>query len=279
MFQALIEQIAIAGGFIQRHVVLLIKFPPGEALFSGERMVASASGHVNVPHQRHKFKMRLQPPGKADAEIGLAAGDRLNDIACAAVDQLNAHARIAKPEAVYHVGHEIVGRRRHRGDGDQPGTLLADLIDIGQHRFDIHQQLIRTLGKSLPVQRQGHAPSGAIEQFAAQRVFQLFNPAAQRRLRQADRLRGQPKIAVLHQRAEGIKIVEIKIHGHSGNLSLPWRQRRKATIIAAYLAAATGLMPKRASPLSSQQHRPPNNDGHYHRHQLRCAAQIFGAFG
>ncbi|MNI72262.1 hypothetical protein D3C73_1281930 [compost metagenome] len=73
-------------------------------------MVAPAGGHINIPNQRQKFDIGLQVSRKTDAEVSLATGNRFDDIACTAIDKLNAYAGIASLEAANHVGHEVVGR-------------------------------------------------------------------------------------------------------------------------------------------------------------------------
>ena len=80
------------------------------------------------------------------------------------------------------------------------------------------QQLLRTFGKILPIQREGHPPGGAIEQPVAQRRLQLFDASAKGRLRQADGFGRQPKTAIFHQGAKGVEIVEVKIYGHGGGI-------------------------------------------------------------
>ncbi|MNH28535.1 hypothetical protein D3C79_887090 [compost metagenome] len=102
-------------------------------------MIAPAGSHIDIPHQRQKFDIGLQTGRKTDAEIRLAAGNRFDDVTCTAIDKLDAYPWVTGLETADHVGHEIVGRRRHRGDGDQPHAILTDLIDIRQYRLDIRQ--------------------------------------------------------------------------------------------------------------------------------------------
>ena len=98
-----------------------------------QRVILSARRNINILHQREKFDVRRQVSCEADTKIRLASGHGVNHIPRAAVDELNANARIARLKTTDHIGHKVTGRGRYRGNRDQPRPLFADLIDIRQH--------------------------------------------------------------------------------------------------------------------------------------------------
>ena len=96
-------------------------------------VILSARRDVDILHQREKLDFRRQVSCEADAEIRLAAGHGVNHIHRAAVDELDANARIPRLKTPDHVGHKVTGCGRDRGNRDQPRPLFASLIYIRKH--------------------------------------------------------------------------------------------------------------------------------------------------
>ena len=103
----LVEKIAVAGGLIQTDIILLIKSLPRQAFSFCKRAVAPAGSHVDILHQRDKLDVGLQTPGKADTKIRLSAGDGLDNISGAAVDQFYAHAGVTGLKAADNIRHKV----------------------------------------------------------------------------------------------------------------------------------------------------------------------------
>ena len=131
--QQAIEQVAIAGRFIERDVILLKKCLPRQLALLRQRVILSACCNIHILHQREKFDFRRQVSCEANTKIRLASGHGVHHVARATVDELNANARIARLKTTDHIGHKVTGRGRDRGNRDQPRPLFADLIDIRQH--------------------------------------------------------------------------------------------------------------------------------------------------
>ena len=80
------------------------------------------------------------------------------------------------------------------------------------------QQLLRTFGKILPIQRE--VTRRVVR--SNSRLPSAVSSFSMRRLRaDCDNVDGfgrQPKTAIFHQGAKGVEIVEVKIYGHGGIL-------------------------------------------------------------
>ncbi len=164
MRQLPVEQRPVAGDPIEANIILFKVCLPAEVRPARQRMVVPTGGDIAVVGQRGEFDAGRQVFGKAEAKVSLSAAHRLNDIPGAAVDQPDTHLGKARLKAADDFRHKVVGGGRYRRHCHQPGTRLADLADIRQHRLDVGQQLLRTFGKILSIQRKGHAAGGALEQ-------------------------------------------------------------------------------------------------------------------
>ncbi len=218
MRQLPVKQRPVARDPIQANIILFKIRLPAKVRLARQRMIVPTGGHIAVVGQWGEFETGWQVFGKTEAKVSLSAADGLDHIPDAAVNQPDAHLGITRLKAADDFRHKVVGCGGHRRHRHQPGARLADLADIRQHRLDMGQQLLRTFGKILPIQREGHPPGGTFEQPVAQRRLQLFDASAKGRLRQADGFSGQPKTAIFHQGAKGVEIVEVKIYGHGGIL-------------------------------------------------------------
>ena len=180
--QGLIEQKAITRGLVQRDVILLIELVPTDAAAPGQRMIATTGDNVALLHKRFELDFGILRAEKTQTEIRLAIDHRTQHIVSAGIEDFDLDPRKLLVIARDHAGHEVVRRRGHAGDGDMAQTGRGDFADAEQGNVEIIQQAFDAGHEAAPGLGQADLARGALEQFHAEGIFELFNAPAQRRL-------------------------------------------------------------------------------------------------
>jgi hypothetical protein len=113
-----------------------------------------------------------------------------------------------------HVGHEVVRRRRHAGDGDIAHACGRDIADAHEREIEIVEHALDLRQERTADHGQADAPRGAFEQLHIQGGLKLFDTPAEGRLRNPDGFGGTAKTALVYHGAKGLEVVEVKVDDH-----------------------------------------------------------------
>ena len=119
-----------------------------------------------------------------------------------------------------HLGQVVIDRRRHAGHRDLAHARGRDAANAKQGVVELVEQFAHLALEVAADGGQRHAPRGALEQPHAEGLFELVDAAAERRLRQVDRLGRLAEVAELGYRAEGEQVVQVEVDGHRRSSSL-----------------------------------------------------------
>ncbi len=171
----------------------------GAGLGHGQRMVHDVAHRHTAPpgqrmagcHQHHDGRrlvvFNLQAlfggHGEFDPQVDLAAQQVPAHFVGRAHLQLNAAAGLGRAERGHDLRHETTGQALGAGDADEAGALPAQPFDFVDHAFGIQHGGAHIGGQPLPGSAERHAAGLALEQGAAQLVFQFADLAADGRYR------------------------------------------------------------------------------------------------
>ncbi|OLG46838.1 hypothetical protein DXO89_01140 [Xanthomonas oryzae pv. oryzae] len=165
-------------------------------------MVLAAGNHIALLQQQFELHLRRQVAAEADAKIRFTGGHCRTDVTGTAIEQTDADFRKQLMQPVDRLRHEVVRRRWHTRHGHRAhpsGTCIADAhqchVQIIEHALDLRHEGLADGGER-------DLARGALEQLDVQRRLELVDPAAERRLRDANTFCSAAKAAVFGNRTE-----------------------------------------------------------------------------
>jgi len=177
-------------------------------------VVAPTGRHETLVQQRLEIDVRLLAADEVEPEIGLPAGHGLQHLVGIGIQDPDPDLRVDLVVAADHLRQEVVHRRRHAGDAHLAHARGRHAPDAQQRRVQVVEQVVHLAREVAAHGGERHAARRAVQQPHAQGVLQLLDAAAERRLRQVDRLGRLAEILQLRHRAEGQQVVEVEVEGH-----------------------------------------------------------------
>src|SRR3569832_2782112 len=183
-------------------------------------MVMAAGQDERILNQLLEFNFGMRSTDEIDAEVDFSTRDRFQSFIGTDVQNANANAWIRFGKPADRARQEIEHRCRHRSHRDQARTSRANDMN-GEHRgLELVDETTHLRQEVAAGHGEIDVAGRALEQGRTEAFLQLLNAAAERWLRQVQRLGGPHEASRLGDGDERLEVEQFCVHGPNSIISI-----------------------------------------------------------